>query len=50
MAESEHVALIEQGVAAWNQWREDKPGIRPDLRGADLRQARDKPGIRPSSY
>jgi uncharacterized protein YjbI with pentapeptide repeats len=38
MANEEHVALLRQGVAAWNAWRDEKPNIRPDLSGADLRQ------------
>jgi uncharacterized protein YjbI with pentapeptide repeats len=36
MADDEHVALLKQGVAAWNAWREKSPEIRPDLRGATL--------------
>ena len=37
MANDEHVALLKKGVAAWNAWRRDNPGIRPDFSGADLR-------------
>jgi hypothetical protein len=37
MANDKHVALLKQGVAAWNVWRRDNPGIRPDFSGADLR-------------
>jgi hypothetical protein len=36
MANDEHVALLKQGVAAWNAWRAENPNIRPDLRGAVL--------------
>ena len=36
MANEEHVALLYQGVAAWNAWRDENPDIRPDLSGADL--------------
>src|SRR5207344_2362243 len=36
MANDEHVALLKQGVDAWNAWREENPDIRPDLSGADL--------------
>ena len=36
MANDEHVALLKQGVAAWNAWRDGNPGIHPDLIGADL--------------
>jgi uncharacterized protein YjbI with pentapeptide repeats len=38
MANNEHVALLKQGVAAWNAWRRENPDIRPDLREADLRE------------
>jgi uncharacterized protein YjbI with pentapeptide repeats len=37
MANDEHVALLKQGVKAWNEWRDRNPDIRPDLSGADLR-------------
>ena len=36
MANDEHVALLKQGAAAWNAWREENPDIRPDLSGANL--------------
>jgi len=36
MANDEHVALLKQGVAAWNAWRDVNPDIHPDLGGADL--------------
>jgi hypothetical protein len=44
MANDEHVALLKQGVAAWNAWREENPDIVPNLDGAvlvgaDLREA-----------
>jgi pentapeptide repeat protein len=39
MANDEHVALLKQGVAAWNAWRDKNPDIRPDLSGADLSKA-----------
>jgi uncharacterized protein YjbI with pentapeptide repeats len=39
MANDEHVALLKQGVAAWNDWRNENLNILPDLRGADLRGA-----------
>ena len=32
MANDEHVALLKQGVAAWNAWRNENPDIVPDLR------------------
>ena len=36
MANPEHLQILKQGVEAWNQWREQNKGIRPDLRGANL--------------
>jgi hypothetical protein len=36
MANRRHLKLLKQGVETWNRWREEKPGIRPNLRGADL--------------
>lgn len=31
MANPEHVAILKQGVDAWNQWRGENPDVRPDL-------------------
>lgn len=39
MANPEHVAILEQGVWAWNKWRRGKILLIPDLRGVDLRGA-----------
>jgi len=41
MANEEYVAMLKQGVAAWNAWRERDGNIyiRPDLSGANLREA-----------
>jgi uncharacterized protein YjbI with pentapeptide repeats len=39
MANDEHVALLKQGVDAWNAWREANPDILPDLIGANLSKA-----------
>jgi uncharacterized protein YjbI with pentapeptide repeats len=39
MANDEHVALLKQGVAAWNEWRRENPDIQPDLERADLSDA-----------
>src|SRR6266851_4625125 len=39
MADQQHLAVLEQGVAAWNEWRRQHPEIRPDLSGADLSEA-----------
>src|SRR6516162_4445978 len=36
MANDEHVALLKQGVDAWNAWRRYNPDIRPDLSEANL--------------
>jgi uncharacterized protein YjbI with pentapeptide repeats len=36
MANEEHLAKLREGVAAWNSWRKEKPGVKPDLRYADL--------------
>jgi hypothetical protein len=39
MANKEHLEILKQGVEVWNRWREENPGTRPDLRGADLHEA-----------
>jgi len=39
VADEEHVALLKQGVDAWNAWRRRNPDVAPDLSGADLNQA-----------
>ena len=36
MANAEHLAIIKQGVAAWNAWREQHPDVQPDLVEARL--------------
>ena len=36
MANAAQLAVLEQGVDAWNEWRDTHPGPHPDLRGADL--------------
>jgi uncharacterized protein YjbI with pentapeptide repeats len=36
MASDEHVALLKQGVAAWNEWRLKNPDTRPNLSGVNL--------------
>jgi uncharacterized protein YjbI with pentapeptide repeats len=40
MPNHEHVALLKQGVDAWNAWRDENPDIRPDLTEADLNGAK----------
>jgi hypothetical protein len=38
MANEEHLNILRQGVAAWNDWRKKNPELlEPDLREADLR-------------
>jgi hypothetical protein len=39
MANPEHLAILNQGVEAWNEWRREHRNVIPDLRGADLRGA-----------
>jgi uncharacterized protein YjbI with pentapeptide repeats len=39
MANQEHLDILAKGVEAWNAWREQQPDSRPDLTGADLRDA-----------
>jgi uncharacterized protein YjbI with pentapeptide repeats len=39
MANDEHVAMLKQGVAAWNAWRHSHPDVFPDLSDSDLTQA-----------
>lgn len=36
MADEEHLAILKQGVEAWNDWRDENTDIRPDLSYADL--------------
>ena len=37
MADPEHVAIMQQGVSRWNEWRKDKDGRTLNLSEADLR-------------
>jgi hypothetical protein len=39
MANAEHLALLQQGAAIWNDWRKRNPASLPDLRQADLIEA-----------
>ena len=39
MADEEHVALLRQGVKAWNKWRRDNPKVIPNLERAYLEAA-----------
>jgi uncharacterized protein YjbI with pentapeptide repeats len=36
MANEEHLAILKQGAEAWNRWRREHPGVRPDLSDVDL--------------
>lgn len=36
VANQEHVKILRQGVALWNQWREENPRVYPDLTEADF--------------
>jgi len=38
MANEAHLTVLKGGVAAWNEWREKHPEIRPDLADANLDQ------------
>lgn len=44
MANSEHLAILNEGVTRWNLWRKENPDIKPDLSEADL-VSRDLSGI-----
>ncbi|MEM8641488.1 MAG: pentapeptide repeat-containing protein [Cyanobacteria bacterium P01_G01_bin.54] len=39
MANPEHLAKLKEGVKAWNAWREENPGLKPELVGANLQRA-----------
>jgi uncharacterized protein YjbI with pentapeptide repeats len=36
MANPDHVTILNQGVEAWNEWRQENHATIPDLRGVDL--------------
>jgi uncharacterized protein YjbI with pentapeptide repeats len=36
MANQKHVDILKQGVDVWNEWREDHPKIKPNLRSCHL--------------
>ena len=44
VANSEHLEKLNEGVEAWNKWRNARPGTVPDLSGAFLSEA-DLPGV-----
>ena len=39
MADQSHLDILQQGVEAWNSWRERNPSIKPDLCGEPLSEA-----------
>lgn len=39
MANEEHLKVLKRGVVEWNEWRSKNKDIKPDLRGADLRES-----------
>ncbi|MCL6436320.1 MAG: hypothetical protein K6T90_19345 [Leptolyngbyaceae cyanobacterium HOT.MB2.61] len=39
MADEEHLALLKQGVTAWNKWWQNHPKSKPDLEGVKLKEA-----------
>ncbi|NER82345.1 MAG: pentapeptide repeat-containing protein [Leptolyngbya sp. SIO1D8] len=39
MANEKHLEILNQGVEAWNQWREENPKLKPDLSRANLHNA-----------
>jgi hypothetical protein len=39
LANPEHLAKLKEGVAAWNQWRQQTHTLQPDLSGANLSRA-----------
>jgi hypothetical protein len=38
MANPEHLKLLQQGRASWNEWRENNPEAVPDLTEAELNE------------
>ena len=36
MANADHLKIVKQGPDVWNRWRNDNPGIEPDLARTDL--------------
>lgn len=42
MANPEHVKILEEGVAAWNTWRDENPDIIPDLQDHKFKTKHDE--------
>src|SRR5436305_14148506 len=38
MANPEHIAILQDGVEAWNAWRTEQRDVEPDLMEADISQ------------
>ena len=36
MSERTHLEILKQGAEAWNNWRLEYPGVKPQLSGEDL--------------
>ena len=36
MGNSEHLAILKQGIVSWNRWRLENPEIIPNLSGTNL--------------
>jgi uncharacterized protein YjbI with pentapeptide repeats len=36
MSNVEHLSILKEGVERWNEWRNQNPGMRPDLSNGDL--------------
>jgi len=45
MANPEHVKILEQGVGAWNRWRKEYPGTKPDLSDVKLSGVQFSPNL-----
>lgn len=50
MANEEHLAILKQGVAKWNQWRAENPDTAPDLSHTNLTGADILAGPRSSGF
>jgi len=39
VANEEHLAILKQGVEAWNEWKKENPDVKPDLSKTDFSEA-----------
>jgi uncharacterized protein YjbI with pentapeptide repeats len=37
MSDPQHMSILNQGVEAWNEWRDQNPSVIPNLKRANLR-------------